>query len=84
MLNDSNYPGWRAYIDRKAAPLLKADYLFRGVALPAGKSTVVFAYEPVSFKAGILISLAALLLLLTPMVIPWVRARARQAEVPSH
>ena len=84
MLNDSNYPGWRAYIDGKPAPSLRADYLFRGVVVPGGKSTVVFVYQPLSFRAGALISLTALLLLLTPMVIPWVRARARQAEVPTH
>ncbi|MGH6824149.1 YfhO family protein [Methyloceanibacter sp.] len=69
MLNDSNYPGWLAYVDGKPAPLLKADYLFRGVIVPAGKSTVEFAYEPVSFRAGALISLGALLLLLLPFVI---------------
>lgn len=84
MLNDSNYPGWRAYVNGEPAPSLKADYLFRGVAVPGGKSTVVFAYEPVSFRAGILISLAALLFLLIPIVIPWGRARARQAEARSH
>lgn len=69
MLNDSNYPGWRAYVNGKPAPSLKADYLFRGVAVPEGKSTVEFSYEPISFRVGAMVSLGALVILLLPIVI---------------
>jgi hypothetical protein len=60
MLNDANYPGWRAYVNGRQAPILSADYLFRGVLLPAGRSVVEFSYEPGSFRLGLAISFAAL------------------------
>jgi hypothetical protein len=52
MLNDTAYPGWRASINGVSAPIMRADYLFRGVRLPAGKSTVDFDYVPNSFRLG--------------------------------
>jgi hypothetical protein len=60
MLNDANYPGWRATVNGKPAAILDADYLFRGVILPAGKSVVEFSYEPASFRLGVVISTGAL------------------------
>ena len=45
------------------APILSANYLFRGVLIPAGKSTVEFRYEPRSFQAGLALSLAAVMVL---------------------
>lgn len=59
VLNDSNFPGWRAYLNGQPAPMLSANYLFRGVVVPAGKSVVEFRYEPRSFQAGLALSLAA-------------------------
>ena len=41
MLNDTNYPGWRASVNGKPAPILRADYLFRAVLLPPGKTRQV-------------------------------------------
>ena len=63
VLNDANYPGWRAYVNGQPAPMVTANYLFRGVFLPAGKSTVEFRYQPRSFQVGIAISLAAFIAL---------------------
>jgi hypothetical protein len=58
VLSDLYYPGWRATVDGRPADILRANYLMRAVALPAGRHTVVFVYEPASFKAGIAASLA--------------------------
>jgi len=63
VLNDANYPGWRAYVNGQPAALVKANYLFRGVLLPAGKSTVEFKYQPRSFQIGAAISFAAFAIL---------------------
>jgi hypothetical protein len=63
MLTDANYPGWSAYVNGQRVPVFAANYLFRGVIVPAGKSTVEFVYEPVSFRLGGAISIAALLAL---------------------
>ena len=47
-LHDTWYPGWVAEIDGKRAPILRADVLFRGVEVPAGRHRVVFRYAPFS------------------------------------
>ena len=60
MLNDANYPGWRAYVNGKPVTTIKADYLFRGVILLAGSNVVEFAYEPMSFRWGGLITTGTL------------------------
>ena len=58
VLADANFPGWVARIDGKEAPILRADYLFRGVLVPAGEHDVAFAYEPRPLALGLLITLA--------------------------
>jgi hypothetical protein len=63
VLNDTNYPGWRAYVNGQPADMLTASFLFRSVVLPAGKSTVEFKYQPRSLRIGGGISLAALAIL---------------------
>ncbi|MFA5139375.1 MAG: YfhO family protein [Elusimicrobiota bacterium] len=60
VLFDSYYPGWKARVNGKRARVLRADHCFRAVALPAGTSTVRFAYRPASFLIGTLLAAAAL------------------------
>ena len=63
------YPaGWKAYIDGTEAPILKADYTFRGLAIPAGEHEIVFRFDPQSFHLGANISRAASLLLWLALV----------------
>ncbi len=57
VLLDSYYPGWRAFVDGRRVEILRANYAFRAVALPAGKHTVEFAYNPRPFFAGLGIGL---------------------------
>jgi hypothetical protein len=48
VLHDTYYPGWVAEIDGRAAPILRADVLFRGVEMPAGRHRIVFRFAPFS------------------------------------
>jgi hypothetical protein len=48
VLHDLYYPGWTVSIDGESAKLLRANILFRGVEVPAGKHHVVFAFRPLS------------------------------------
>jgi hypothetical protein len=58
VLTDPFYPGWRAYVNGDETPILRADYLFRAVALPPGTHTVRFVFAPWSLERGITLSLA--------------------------
>jgi len=56
VLLDSWYPGWRAQVDGRLVALRRADYAFRAVAVPAGRSTVRFSYAPYSLTAGLILA----------------------------
>lgn len=60
VLADLDFPGWTAEKDGRKLPLLRADGLFRAVALPAGSHRVVFSFRPLSFYAGAALSASAL------------------------
>jgi len=46
VLNDVWHPWWRATIDGIEADILRANVIFRAVAVPPGKYTARFAFEP--------------------------------------
>jgi hypothetical protein len=56
--------GWQAYIDDAPAEHFRADYVLRGMYLPAGSHTVTFRFEPRSYKTGNRVSLAGSVVLL--------------------
>jgi len=60
VLTDAYYPGWKALVDGRPAKIERADYYFRAVYLEEGEHTIEFVYAPLSFKVGVVISLASL------------------------
>lgn len=54
------YPGWRAEVNGNVAPVLRAQRALRAVEIPAGESTVIWKFEPVSYRLGMGISFAML------------------------
>ncbi len=51
--------GWKAFVDGKESPIVKVNYVLRGLALTAGKHQVEFRFDPPLMKAGKKVSLAA-------------------------
>lgn len=57
---DTLYPGWRAFVDGKSAKMAAANYLFRGVEVPAKSSRVDFVYNSQTLRIGFFLSLCGL------------------------
>ena len=65
VLSDRFDPNWRVQIDGRPAQALRANYLFRGVVVPAGEHAIRWTYRPASFAWGSTISVLTLAVLLT-------------------
>lgn len=58
VLLDSYYPGWHATVDGREADILRANFAFRAVFIPAGQHTVEFRFTPRTFYAGLALTLS--------------------------
>ena len=61
VLSDTYYPGWRADLDGEPTQILRANYAFRAVSVPAGEHLVRFRFEPTHWRMGLWISGISLL-----------------------
>ncbi len=51
-------PSWKAFIDGKETPILKANYAFRAIVVPQGNHTVEMRFKSEKFETGKTLSLA--------------------------
>ncbi|HOG46282.1 MAG TPA: YfhO family protein [Anaerolineae bacterium] len=58
VLADSDYGGWRAWVDGRPAAIRRADVALRAVLLEPGEHTVEFRFEPRSWFAAVAVSMA--------------------------
>jgi hypothetical protein len=68
VVSQMHYPGWKAVVDGRDAPLLRVDYALVGMALAPGVHEVRLVYRPASFRVGAALSGAALLVAISAFV----------------
>ena len=83
LLNDKYDPDWKVTVDGKPAPLLRANFIMRGVHVPAGEHTIDFRFQPK--LTGLYVTLCAislgLLLCVLVLLRPTHQPEPRRAEV---
>src|SRR5690606_2176091 len=60
--------GWKAFVDGKEIPHVRADYVLRPAQLPGGNHTVELKFEPKSFYVGETIALIASIILILGLI----------------
>ena len=61
VVSENYYPGWKATVDGKAAPVGRVDYTFLGVELPAGARSVQLDFTSPTYERGKVITWIAIL-----------------------
>jgi hypothetical protein len=61
VLSEVYYPGWRASLDGQETEVLRANYAFRALYLPAGDHQVRLVFAPLSWRVGLVLSLASMI-----------------------
>jgi hypothetical protein len=70
---DQYFPGWGATVNGASTPIMRGNYAFRIIEVPAGKSTVEMRYRPVSVAIGAAITAVASVV--SVVVLLWGRRR---------
>ena len=86
MFSEIYYPkGWDAYIDGKKTTYCKTNYALRGLAIPSGKHSIEFKFEPVSVSKGEQIArysnIFSVLLVLFCFFMAWKTSRSKKPTV---
>jgi hypothetical protein len=83
VLSDRWDPGWKAYLDGKEVPILRANHAVRGVAVPAGRQVLQFRFEPATVATGFKFAgLAVLVWVIWVAVVGWRVIRRGVASYP--
>jgi hypothetical protein len=81
ILTDAFYPGWRAEVDGRPVPILRADVYFRAIALDSGEHTVAFQFAPPSVIWGFGLGSAAWLVWVLAVAATLQAGRKRRSRV---
>ncbi|MBI2954152.1 MAG: YfhO family protein [Chloroflexi bacterium] len=79
-LSDVYYPGWKGFVDGRETEILRANYVFKSVVVPAGAHEVRLVFQPRTWKIGLVVSAATWLALAGLAILSLTRARRRKAS----
>lgn len=75
VLFEQSFPGWRVEVDGRPREILRANSIFRAVALDADSRRVVFRYAPTSWRVGLWIGGLGVLAWTAIAIVSAIRAR---------
>ena len=81
VFTETAYPGWQCSIDGSPSTILRADFAFQAVYVPAGTHEVIFEFQPRSLQLGSELSVAGLVGL--ALVFAGGMLRGRKRKTPS-
>jgi hypothetical protein len=76
------HPGWRALLDGRPLPIVRADLALMGAWLPAGRHRLVLEFRPLHWRTALRISAFSACAFLALLVVHFVRLREPRAGVP--
>jgi len=80
-VNDNYAPGWTATLNGEKVDVLRANYTFRAVAIPAkGNYQLIMTYNPSSVKLGFAVSLFAILTWVISVIITSMKRKGKKNE----
>jgi hypothetical protein len=82
VLSENWHPDWKAYVDGKPAPLLRAYLTLRAVALPTGEHEAVFRYESMYYRLGSISTLVGFVFFMAVATATLVRRRKSVTSDP--
>ncbi|MBI5837410.1 MAG: YfhO family protein [Candidatus Eisenbacteria bacterium] len=80
VVSELYYPDWKATVDGKAAPILKANGFTRAVRLDAGSHRVAMRFDSPVLRRGLRLSLASAAVVLLLVLVPTVAGALRRAR----
>lgn len=78
LFSETFVPGWRAFVDDREVPVVRANFMFRAVPITPGQHRVHMLYDPLPFKLGTIISGVTLLLVIGAFV--WLSSSRRNSS----
>ncbi len=75
VIGENYYPAWKASVDGVETPLLRANYSFRAVRVPAGEHEVRFEYHSPLLRAALWTTLLSALAAAILIAFPFIRRR---------
>ena len=83
VVSDNYYPNWQAFVDGEQVELMRANYVWKAVYLPAGNHTVALRYHSPAVSTSRTISLLTLLAVAIGAGVHWRRKTGSQLSVQS-
>ncbi len=71
--------GWKAFVDGKETPIVRVNYVLRGIKVPAGEHKIAFRFHPESFYMGQKVAMASSIIIIGLIIAALMKAFKKPA-----